>query len=119
MRWRISAVLMTVSLSGCVSSMEYKRADMDGFFGDPGGYLDKEIAPGVYVIEVLEQGGYSITVNDLVPHWERRAAELCPGGYDGMAEIIYRPEAKIAEFGCSARFCQYWRLASGVARCRS
>ena len=110
----ISLVILFV-LSGC-SKLEYKKADL-GFYAGHEGYLDKEIKPGVHIIEVTQTGGYKDNSMLFIPYWKKRARELCPKGYDGEPIIIHATDAKIKEFYCGVRFCQFQKVASGIARC--
>ncbi len=116
----IAAGLLSL-LSGC-SPVAYKP--VTGTFGDAlDGYLDEQIAPGVYVIEVRQVGGYQFifnydkTISTFKEYWHRRAGELCPAGYLGEPEVLLPAEARIAEFVCSSEECQDYPLVSGIAHC--
>ena len=88
------------------------------------GYLDKEVSPGVHIIEVRQEARYALmfhretTEARFRTHWERRAAELCPNGYTGTPEMISPREARIDEFYCTLEVCQKYPLLSGVAFCK-
>ncbi|UXL29814.1 hypothetical protein [Stenotrophomonas maltophilia] len=110
-------MFVLVAVTAC-APIQYKKADLS-LYGGLDGYLDKELEPGVYLIEVMKQGGYNYTETHLIPFWEKRANELCPAGYEGQAEMIRAPDARIKEFVCEVRFCQHWGVASGIARCKA
>lgn len=65
-------------LAGCVSDPGYARMDPEG--GQPFGYVDRPNSDGGYTISVVLPQGVS-NPREAFAHWERRAAELCPGGY--------------------------------------
>ena len=111
-------VLAAISLLSACSVLPYKKADLSLYAGNEG-YLDKELSPGVHLIEVTQYGGYKDNSGLFVPYWHRRAAELCPNGYEGEPQMIFAPAAQIEEFVCEVNFCQYFRVASGVARCKT
>ena len=110
-------LVATLLLSSC-SILPYKKADLSLYAGHEG-YLDKELSPGIHLIEVTQYGGYKDNTSLFVPYWHRRAAELCPNGYKGEPQMIYATEAQIEEFVCELRFCQYFPVASGIARCKT
>lgn len=118
MKMEIRVVMMSVImgiLCGC-APLEYKQADL-GIYGGRQGYLDKEIAPNTYVLEVASIGGYNHNIALLRQHWLKRATELCPNGYEGNVETIHPAYAKIEEFVCSQNFCSDYPLVSGVIKC--
>ena len=112
--------LMLSGLIAC-SPVDYKPADpMDA---DRDGYLDEEISPGVFVIEIRQLGGfqfllnYNDTINTFKAHWHRRASELCAAGYLGEPEVLLPSEARLNEFVCTSERCQNYPMVSGVAYC--
>ncbi len=115
--------LLPLLISSC-SITEYKKADLSNYAGLDG-YLDKEILPGVYIVEVTQRGGYQFGfdnedfLNTLTIYWERRAAELCPNGYEGNSSPILAINAQIEKFYCTARFCQGYPVISGQVECKS
>jgi hypothetical protein len=108
-----------LALSGCaaVTPAQYKRVTL-GVWAGWNGYLDKEIAPGVHVVEVTQIGGYVHNMDVLKAHWLRRANELCPNGYTGGYEVILPYQAKLEELRCDRRFCQDYPMVSGIIRCK-
>lgn len=81
------------------------------------GYLDKEIAPGKYIVEVSQIGGYIRDMDVLKDHWKRRSSELCPSGFSGELEVIDPLNARIEEFRCPQRFCEQYPMVSGIIEC--
>lgn len=114
--------IIILFLTGCASTT-YQKADL-GFYGGRQGYLDQEIAPGKYVVEVAQIGGYAHAWNpestraQMKENWKKRASELCPQGYRGDYEVIDAYNAKIKEFYCPQRFCQRYPIISGIIECR-
>jgi hypothetical protein len=116
-------------LTGCASMtqpMKYAKSEPigKGPGGASPGYAEKEISPGVYVVEVRQIGGYQFIVNSegtehiYVSHWKRRASELCPSGYVGEPSWIRPMEAQIYQFRCELRFCQNYPMVSGTVACK-
>jgi hypothetical protein len=103
-------------LTGCAAA-PYKKADLS-LFGGRQGYLDKQIAPGRYVLEYSHIGGYNYNLKLNKQYWARRASELCPNGYEGAPEVIFAGNAKIKEFVCPQNFCANYPLVSGVIQCK-
>lgn len=121
----LSMLVLVILMSACASTpMEYKRADLSMYEGLHG-YLDQEISPGVYVIEVTQRGGYQFindyegTVALLKSYWFRRAGELCPRGFDGEPSVVKAYQAQIKEIYCDLRFCQNYPVISGMASCHN
>lgn len=117
----ISLFLTGLLLAGC-SPVAYKP--VSGLTGsDQDGYLDAEIAPGVFVIEIRQIGGfqfilnYDDTITAFRQHWHRRAAELCSAGYLGEPEVLLPAEARLPEFVCTTEECQNYPIVSGIAYC--
>jgi len=102
---------------GVFTSLPYQQAKQ-GTMSVWQGYLDKEIAPGVYIVEVCQIGGYNHDMEVLKNHWVRRAKALCHNGYIGNYEVIQPAEAKLEEFRCDLVFCQRYPMVSGVIHCR-
>ena len=50
----------------------------------PGGYIDRPLAPGEYVITF--RGDQATLWEDALSYAHRRAGELCPSGYDTLSE---------------------------------
>jgi len=117
----VIALSLTALLAAC-SPVAYKPVLNDGV-EQQNGYLDKEIAPGVYVIEVRQIGGYQFilnyddTITTFKQHGRRRATELCSAGYVGVPEVLLPAEARLEEFHCNLRYCQDYPIVSGVAYC--
>jgi hypothetical protein len=107
--------------------MEYVRSKPigKGPGGATPGYLDQEISPGVYIVEVRKIGGYQfIATPDNAEHtfitfWKRRAGELCPNGYSGEPRWIRPMEAQIDQYRCDANFCQNYPMVTGTVTCKS
>lgn len=76
------------------------------------------MAPGSYILEYSQIGGYNYDLELNKRYWQRRAQELCPNGYDGGFEVIDPIDAKIEEFTCPQRFCKQYPLVSGIIKCR-
>ena len=117
----LSSVVAALLLSGC-SPVPYQPASGD--LGDArNGYLDEQIAPGTYVIEVRQLGrmafvlNYDETITAFKQHWHRRAKELCPAGYLGEPEVLLPIEARLDQFRCSTEECQNYPIVSGIAHC--
>jgi len=119
---RSAVVLSLIGLSAACSPVAYKPVLNEGV-EQQNGYLDKEIAPGVYVIEVRQIGGYQFilnyddTITTFKQHWHRRATELCRAGYVGEPEVLLPAEARLEEFHCNLRYCQDYPIVSGIAYC--
>jgi hypothetical protein len=113
--------ILVALLTGC-SPVPYKP--VTGLLGSAkDGYMDREMAPGVHVIEVRQVGGfqfifnYDDTIEAFIRHWHRRAGELCPAGYLGEPEVLLPAEARLEEFLCDSRGCQDYPIVSGIAYC--
>lgn len=83
------------------------------------GYLDKEIAPGVFIVEVTQIGGYVHDMEVLKAHWLRRANELCPNGYTGSFEVILPCQAKLKELRRNRKGLQQYPMVSGIIRTKN
>lgn len=121
-RWSLFSLLScTLVLTAC-SPLPYQPI-RPGDALSQSGYLDKEIAAGVYVIEVREDSSYrhwlrpDETLDALKQHWKRRAKELCKHGYQGEGELIISQDARLDEFQCSHLNCATQPLVSGIAYC--
>ncbi|WP_045856500.1 CC0125/CC1285 family lipoprotein [Teredinibacter purpureus] len=64
--------IFVLCLSGCATAY--------GKYGFSGGYKDKQLDDGS--IEVSYQGNGTTSPETVELYWEKRAAELCPSGYD-------------------------------------
>lgn len=93
----------------------YQRVTLK-FWDGHNGYLDKEISPGVYVLEVTQIGGYVHDMEVLKKHWLRRADELCPNGYSGNFEVILPCQAKLGKLRNNLNFAQKYPMVSGIIR---
>jgi hypothetical protein len=113
---KVATAITALLLSACAAA-PYKKADLS-FYGGREGYLEKEIGPDKYILEYSQIGGYNFNLDLNKQYWDRRAAELCPNGYDGEKEVIFAGDAKIDEFVCPQRFCANYPLVSGVIQCR-
>lgn len=118
-----SMVLIQINIAAC-SPVVYKEADQ-GLITGRQGFLDMEIAPGIFVVEVAQIGGYQFmldkaeTLRVLVSHWKRRANELCPAGFAGDYKIVKPLQARIPEFYCDDFRCREYPLVSGAISCVS
>ncbi|WP_430461300.1 hypothetical protein ACQUQU_00520 [Thalassolituus sp. LLYu03] len=116
-------LLIAGLLTGAVACtpVDYKPASPLGASQD--GYLDEEIAPGVFVIEVRQMSGfqfllnYDDTISTFRAHWHRRAGELCAAGYLGEPEVLLPAEARLQQFVCTDKACRNYPLVSGIAYC--
>ena len=87
------------------------------------GYLEQELSPGVFVIEVQQQRPSFSFINhqqhllNLQNHWQKRAAEICPFGYQGQPDVIAPVDAQIEAFRCEPENCKQEPMISGVAKC--
>lgn len=113
-------LLITALLLSACGQIPYQAIEP----GTPGlhsGYLDKEVSPGVHVIEVRHSHRYSLSQEqDLVlmkSHWQRRAAELCLHGYRGEPDVRLPADARLSEFQCSPSSCPQTPLVSGIVWC--
>jgi hypothetical protein len=111
----LTIIPLLFAFGGCAAFQPapYKRVTLDNWAGRDG-YLDKEIAPGVYVIEVTQIGGYIHDMDVLKQHWLRRAHELCPQGYTGTSEVIPPAQARLPELRCDLVYCQRYPMVSGI-----
>lgn len=118
-----TSAFIVSALSGCGPEI-YKKADL-GWWSGRHGYLDKQLSPGVYIIEVAAIGGYQFindrdgTLATMKKNWKRRASELCPNGYSGIPQVIDPIDARIAAFRCDLVFCQGYPMISGEVKCNS
>lgn len=112
-------VALLLALTGCaaVQSAPYKKVTL-GLWAGWNGYLDREIAPGVHIVEVTQIGGYVHDMEVLKAHWVRRANELCPRGYAGNYEVILPYQAKLDELRCDRNYCQHYPMVSGIIHCK-
>mgnify|MGYP006071389777 CR=1 FL=1 len=119
-------VLLTLSIfliSGCAGMFglqEYKASNPKamGTYGLEG-YLDEEIAEGVYMVEYFGDPGYAkIDHAQLMGYAKRRASELCPSGYTDELKIITMPNAYFEPFRCFSQICVNAEvIASGKVTC--
>jgi ribosome biogenesis GTPase A len=74
--WSVSLLcLMVIGITGCTISPTTYKPFTNPSFSDGNGYLDREIAPGRYEIQVR---GNKVTSHEtLESHLDRRAEELC------------------------------------------
>lgn len=114
-------IMLLGFLSACTVT-PYKAAEKSSDYDYTPGYLDEEVSPGVYVVEV--QGGKpNLLVNKeqellrMQEHWQKRSKELCQHGYRGQSEIIAASQARIEKFRCTADSCINHPLVSGVIWC--
>jgi hypothetical protein len=110
-------ILITIGIAGCAAE-PYKKADLS-WYGGATGYLEKELKPGIYILEYSQIGGYNYNLELNKTYWLKRAKELCPAGYDGGYEVIHPAHAKIPEFECSRRYCTSYPLVSGIIKCKN
>jgi hypothetical protein len=112
-------LLILCVFSGCaaVQSARYQQAT-PGTWHAWNGYLDKEIEPGVHIVEVTQIGGYVHDMDVLKANWVRRAREVCPNGYSGTYEVILPHQAKLQELRCDRVYCQQYPMVSGIIRCK-
>ena len=106
---------------GCAyKPMPYQKA-VGWIHGGHGGYLDKELKPGLHLIEVQNISDQSSYYEEIIAnfrrHWHRRALELCPKGYIGEPEIIQPYQARMDSFRCNLNLCNWDRMLSGIIRC--
>lgn len=114
-------LLLLLSLSAC-SVNPYGAAQKKPDNSYSSGYLDEEVSPGVYVVEV--QGSTpSFLINkrqnleQMQSHWKQRAKELCPHGYQGKAEVIVAEQARLTQLHCDTSRCKSRPLVSGIIWC--
>ena len=114
-------IILLAFLSAC-SMVPYKAAEKNAEHDYTPGYLDEEISPGVYIVEV--QGGKSRPLVNkeqellrMQEHWNKRSKELCQHGYRGESEIIAASQARIEKFRCETESCKNIPLVSGVIWC--
>lgn len=114
----IGMVLLGSVLAGCATMQPtpYQQAD-PGLLEGRQGYLDERTAPGRYIVEYADIGGPGFSVDRNREYWHRRAAELCPAGFEGEPETIPPGDARIAAFRCTQRFCREYPVVSGVITC--
>lgn len=115
---RILMMLVGALLAACAGTptVPYQQAE-PGLLEGRKGYLDKRTAPGRYVLEYADIGGYGFDLDRNREYWYRRASELCPGGFEGKPEVIAPIDARIDAFRCAQRFCTKYPLVSGVITC--
>ena len=106
---KLIIALIAVVMTGCATPELYKKADLS-WYGGRIGYLEKEIRPGIYILEYSHIGGYNFNLELNKTYWKKRALELCPKGYDGSYEIIHPAYAKIPDFECPQAFCGKYPL---------
>jgi len=99
------------------ASATYQRVTLK-FWDGYNGYLDKEISPGVYILEVIQIGGYVHDMEVLKKHWLCRADELCPNGYSGNFEVILPCQAKLGKLRNNLRYAQQYPMVSGIIRAK-
>jgi hypothetical protein len=75
---RYLAVCLTASLLGCASTHDLKK-DGPNIFG--GGYIDEQIAPGLYLIKGFSNTSPFVTSDAAARTFENRARQLCAKGY--------------------------------------
>ena len=120
-------LVMLVLLPGC-SSVSTQLAPAAGTVTEQHSApqdktADEEIAPGVFVIEVLRSGPAShppaspASLDILQQHWQRRATELCRFGFQGSPGLISPASARLPQFQCGLPECRDYLLMSGVAFC--
>ncbi len=116
MKFKTLLILMIPILTSCAPA-QYKKADL-GWYGGQQEYLDKKISEDTYILEYSHIGGYNYSLQVSKGHWETRAKELCPNGYEGGYEVVHPAYARIEEFVCPQRFCGSYPLVSGIIKCK-
>lgn len=107
-------IILVTHLFGC-ATQEYKRAAARG---GAYGYVDKEVKPGVWVLEVGTGGGAN-KLGLLIDYFDRRANELCTQGYIGGYDVIPSHQLFFKPLRCYRRGCYNFPVVSGVIRCAS
>lgn len=116
-----STLLILCLLSAC-SATPYKAAQKNADNSYSSGYLDEEVSPGVYVVEV-QGNNLNLFINkeqyliQLREHWQSRAKEICPHGYQGDAEVLLAPQARIEQLRCDTESCKNRPIVSGIIWC--
>ena len=120
-------LLMLMLLTGCTSvSTQFAPSSGAVTESHPAPQdkaADEEIAPGVFVIEVLRSGPVThqpaapATLDILQQHWQRRATELCRFGFQGSPGLISPASARLPQFQCGLPECRDYLLMSGIAFC--
>lgn len=116
MRWFVFSFVFL--LSTACAPMPYQSA-----LQADRGFLDEEVAPGVYAIEVKQPFAWwqfksrEHHIEELKKHWQQRAEELCQHGYQGEPEIIIPSDARIEAFQCKAEQCNTQPMVSGLVWC--
>jgi len=126
MRSTLRILPFLLFLSAC-APLEYQAAKLDVEPAEriTDGYVSKEISDGVHVIEVRHESRSAFlfqkeeTLKNLKGIWKRRAAELCPKGFQGEPEVIRPDEARTDEFYCTLKVCQPYLMVSGIAYCKT
>ncbi|MFZ2334469.1 MAG: hypothetical protein WAW35_06105 [Sideroxyarcus sp.] len=78
--------------SACSSTHDLKR-DGPNYLGG-GGFIDDEIAPGVYRIKGFSNTSLFATPDAAAKTFRLRAEQLCPAGYEEVRSVAnsYRPQ---------------------------
>lgn len=113
--------LVATGCAGLFGLQEYKASNPDSM-GTLGleGYLDEQLAEGVYMVEYFGDPGYAkIDHVQLMGYAKQRAAELCPNGYTDELKIIEMRNAYFKPFQCFIQMCAKAKVvASGKVTCK-
>ncbi len=109
MKFNVLACLACLVVSGCATPYGEK-----GAFG---GYTDKEIAPGKFMVKV--DGNAWDSTGKMKEYWHRRAGELCEGtGYTGSPKVGERKVTTMSySVGVAYPDTNYYPYAKGVVEC--
>ena len=114
-------ILLIFILSAC-SSGEYKKASL-AFYNGYDGYFETQFEANKYILEYnntsIGNGSYKKHDEITEQFWLRRASELCPNGFNGKPEMIYRRKAKLDILKTDIMGFNEFRIASGIIECKN
>lgn len=79
-------LLVLLLTSACSSTHDLKR-DGPNYLGGGGGFIDDEMAPGVYRIKGFSNTSPFSTPDSAAKTFRYRAEQLCPAGYDEVRSV--------------------------------
>lgn len=117
MQKRMILLFTVLLISSCAT---YRDANTSGYSVISGGFTDQKVSNGIYKVET--QSGVSVFANGAgaINVWHKRAAALCPGGYN-----VYDTSAGKSHEGeafnviTHAELDTYKGFASGYAICNN
>jgi hypothetical protein len=118
---RYIAIILMLGIAGC-SGTEFRPGESSSTLApDEYIYFEKELAPNIYVIEVLGDSWYASSESlksQVESGWKKKANELCPEGIEKQEfKTLHPGRAYFEEIRCRKPSCMDGIVGHGVVTC--